>query len=96
MKKLFLALALTGMVSAVSASTIASLNNSAIVTVLGDNKGDDKGKKKDCCKKGEEKACCKGKATKACAKDEKSCKKGEKKACCKKDAAAATTTPETK
>lgn len=71
MKKLFLSIALIGMVSAVSASTVAAVNNTSIVSVLGDDKkGDDKKKenKKGCagdektCKKGE-KSCCKGKKT---------------------------------
>ncbi len=72
MKKLFLMLALTGMVSAVSASTVSALSHNTIVSVIGDDKkGDDKGKKKE--------------DKKACAAGEKTCTKGEK-SCCKKDA----------
>ena len=68
MKKLFLMFALTGMVSAASASTISLLSSNTVITVL----GDDKGKKKD------EKSCKKGE--KSCKKDGKSCcKKGDKK-----------------
>ncbi|MBK6834978.1 MAG: hypothetical protein IPG89_12180 [Bacteroidetes bacterium] len=48
MKKLFLMLAFTGMVTAVSASTVSALTNTSIVSVIGDDKkGDDKGKKKN-------------------------------------------------
>lgn len=71
MKKLFLALALTGMVSAVSASTVSSLNGISVSIVKGDDKkGDDKNKKKE----------------KSCSKDEKSCCKKDagKKSCCAK------------
>ena len=70
MKKLFLMLAFTGMVTAVSASTVSALTNTSIVSVIGDDKkGDDKGKKKKSCSK-DEKSCCK--------KDESG-----KKSCCK-------------
>ncbi len=75
MKKLFLMLALTGMVGAVSASTVSSLSPglrslSTLVKIGDDKKGDDKKKDK-----------------KACTADEKNCKKGEKSCCKKKDAA---------
>jgi len=72
MKKLFLMLALTGMVTAVSASTVSALSNTSISIVIGDDKkGDDKNKKKE----------------KSCSKDEKSCCKKDagKKSCCSKD-----------
>jgi len=70
MKKLFLMLAFTGMVTAVSASTVSVLTNTSIVSVIGDDKkGDDKGKKKSCSK--DEKSCCKKDAGK------KSCCKGK-------------------
>jgi hypothetical protein len=72
MKKLFLMLAFTGMVTAMSASTVSSFTGTAISIVKeGDDK--DKGKKKD--------------KAKHCSADEKSCcKKGEStKSCCSKD-----------
>ena len=73
MKKLFVVLALAGMVGSVSASTIATVNGkSAVVSVYGDKK-DKKKKKKD--------ACCSSASTtdasKSCSKD------GAKTGCCK-------------
>ena len=73
MKKLFLMLAFTGMVTAVSASTVSALSHTSIAITVGDDKkGDDKNKKKD----------------KSCSKDEKACCKKDasgKKSCCSKD-----------
>jgi hypothetical protein len=61
MKKLFLSIALIGMVSAVSASTVAAVSNTAIVAVKGDDKkGDDKKKDKKACAGEEKKGCAKG------------------------------------
>jgi hypothetical protein len=71
MKKLFLMLAFTGMVTAMSASTVSSFTGIA-VSIVKDGDDKDKGKKKD--------------KSKHCSADEKSCcKKGEAKSCCTKD-----------
>ncbi len=73
MKKLFLALALVGMVGSVSATTVSALGTDAVVVSF------DKGKKKDKKKKD---ACCDKKS----AEGAKSCsKEGDKKAGCCKD-----------
>ena len=73
MKKLFLLLAFTGIVGAASATSIASINNTSVITLGGEEKkGDDKKKKEEkaCCKKeGSAKACsgeAKGAEAKAC------------------------------
>lgn len=74
MKKLFLALALVGMVGSVSATAVSALGTDASVVV-----SFDKGKKKDKKKKD---ACCEKKS----ADGAKSCsKEGDKKAGCCKD-----------
>lgn len=75
MKKLFVALALFGMIGSVSAITVSAAGNTNIVTVKGD-KGD-KDKKK---KKGKKKdACC---STADSTKKEGCAPAGEKKKCC--------------
>ncbi|MCE2772597.1 MAG: hypothetical protein LW750_04040 [Bacteroidetes bacterium] len=72
MKKLFVVLALAGMVGTVSATTVSAINGSEIVVVKG---GDKKKKKK--------KGCCSGDAKAADGKT--SCADGAKKeaGCCK-------------
>jgi hypothetical protein len=83
MKKIFVVLALAGMVGSVSAGTIAAANGVAIVAF----KGDDKGKKK----KSKKKECCSGTTNAA---GSKSCSKDGEKAggCCKDKKAAETDT----
>ena len=80
MKKLFLMLAFTGMVTAVSASAVSAFTGTSIVTVIGDDKKcDDKDKKKACSKE-EKSGCCKKKedGKKSCCKSKEE-KKEEKK-----------------
>lgn len=74
MKKLFVALALFGMIGSVSAITVSAAAGTNIVAVKGDkDKKKKKGKKKDACcssadstkkegcsKEGEKKKCCSG------------------------------------
>ncbi|HTF04809.1 MAG TPA: hypothetical protein VK826_12325 [Bacteroidia bacterium] len=74
MKKLFVALALIGMVGSVSAITVAATSGANVVTVKGDKEKKKKKKKKkdECCsstdstkkegcsKEGEKKKCCSG------------------------------------
>jgi hypothetical protein len=93
MKKLFLLLAFTGIVGAASATSIASIKNTSVITLGGEEKkGDDKKKKEEkaCCKKeGSAKACsgeAKGAEAKACSGEAKG---GEAKSCCKKGATTA-------
>jgi predicted porin len=69
MKKLFVVLALAGMVGSVSAATVASVTDSSVVVFnKGDKKKDKKKKKGDCsadskCSKDSGKSgCCKDKA----------------------------------
>lgn len=70
MKKLFVALALFGMIGSVSALTVSAASGNTIVTVKGDkDKKKKKGKKKE--------ACCSADSTK-----KEGCKEGEKKKCC--------------
>lgn len=78
MKKLFFALALTGIIGATSINTVSALAQSK-VAVSG---GEEEKKKKHKCKK--EKACCKAKSSAAA-----ESKAGEKK-CCASHAAAQT------
>jgi hypothetical protein len=70
MKKLFLALAFTGILGAASANTIASFTHVSVITVSGDEKKK-KGDKKD---------------AKTCTADAKATEKGGAKACCKEGA----------
>lgn len=77
MKKLFLMLAFTGIVGAASATSIASLTKTSVITLgTDDKKGDKKKADKKSCDK--DKACCKkdGKAT-ADNKEGKSCCKAK-------------------
>lgn len=72
MKKLFIALALFGMIGSVSAITVSAATGNTIVNVKGDKDKKKKKKKKDCCssadsakkegcsKEGEKKKCCSG------------------------------------
>ena len=77
MKKLFFALALTGIVGAASVNTVSAITHSKVFVNGG---GDDK-KKKKCTK---DKACCKSKAGATA-----DAKEGEKK-CCKSSVATKT------
>lgn len=77
MKKVFLALALIGMMGSVSAITVSAAAGTTVVNVNGD-KGKDKKKKKDKKKDG----CCSSTATTDSAKKEGCSKEGEKKKCC--------------
>jgi|ERR1035437_1425912 hypothetical protein len=72
MKKLFFALALTGIVGAASVNTVSAMTHSKIVVAGG---GDEKKKKKKCDK---DKASCKGEGT---ASSDGKCAAGEKKCC---------------
>ncbi len=77
MKKMFLMLAFTGIVGASVANTLSVMNNTAVITLSGDKKGDDKKKKED----EKAKACHDGKDEKAgCAGGSKSCCKSKAKA----------------
>lgn len=95
MRKLFLLIAFTGIVGASSALTLNALTKSAVITLGGEEKKEEKKKcekGKACCKSGEHAKACSGEKTeaKAC------CKKGEEKACCKGKTAAPAATPEKK
>lgn len=71
MKKLFVALALFGMIGSVSAITVSAATGNTIVNVKGDKDKKKKKKKKD--------GCC---STADSAKKEGCSKEGEKKKCC--------------
>ena len=82
MKKLFFALALTGIIGAVSVNTVSAMTHSKVIV---NNGGDDKKKKEKCSK---DKACCKSGTASADGK----CSAGDKKCCHSKDAKAASST----
>jgi hypothetical protein len=93
MKKLFLMLAITGMVGATTATSVAAITKAPVSI----EKTDDKEKKK----KDEKKACCKkdanGKACTGEAAANKTCSHDANKSCCKgKTASTETKTTETK
>ena len=73
MKKLFLALALTGIVGVASVNTIAAITHSKVVV----GGGEEDKKKKDKCKK--DKSCCKSQTG---ATADAKCTNGETKKCC--------------
>lgn len=89
MKNLFLALALTGFIGAVSMNTVAAFTHAKVIMCGGEECKHKKGEK---CTKGDK--CCKSKTTATA--DKKCSKDGEKKCCSHSSAKKSTTTSETK
>lgn len=75
MKKLFIALALFGMIGSVSAITVSAATGNTIVNVKGDKDKKKKKKKKDCCSSAD------SAKKEGCSKEGEK-KEGEKKKCC--------------